>query len=61
MSVSARAAKGDNWWQILQEVLADQQKRGFVGTVMEVDRSDHGYEERALEIRKNTIHGNMGG
>ncbi len=36
--------RNQDWWQTLQDILADQKKRGFAGTVTEVDRTDNGYE-----------------
>jgi predicted DNA-binding antitoxin AbrB/MazE fold protein len=36
--------KDPAWWAALQDVLADQKKRGFIGTTADIDRSDESYE-----------------
>jgi predicted DNA-binding antitoxin AbrB/MazE fold protein len=61
LSITDRTAKGDTWWQTLQGILAGQEKRGFVGTATEIDRSNQGYDERMREILRNTTIGKMGG
>ena len=40
-----------DWWSVLNEILASQKQRGFVGTVADVDRGDQGYEERMRSLR----------
>jgi len=52
-AIGRRSKEGD-WWQALQNVLSNQTKRGFVGTVAEIDRSDDGYEQRMREILSRT-------
>ncbi|SRR5260221_3257054 len=48
-------SKQSDWWPALQDVLANQAKRGFVGTVAEIDRSDDDYEQRMREILSRTV------
>jgi predicted DNA-binding antitoxin AbrB/MazE fold protein len=45
------------WWITLQDVLAEQTRRGFVGMISDVDRSDEAYEQRIRDILGNTSHG----
>jgi predicted DNA-binding antitoxin AbrB/MazE fold protein len=59
-SVSAGAPEKQDWWQVLQEIWADQERRGYVGTVTEFDRGDEAYEKRMREIWSNTVHGQKG-
>jgi predicted DNA-binding antitoxin AbrB/MazE fold protein len=47
-----------DWWAVLQEIRADQARRGFVGTATGVDREDDdAHDARVREIMKNTVHG----
>jgi hypothetical protein len=52
-SIGRGSEEGD-WWRALQNVLANQSKRGFVGTVDGIDRNDDGYEQRMREILNRT-------
>lgn len=52
------ASEPSDWWSRLQQILADQERQGFVGTVSEIDRDDTQYEERMREIDTHTIHKN---
>jgi predicted DNA-binding antitoxin AbrB/MazE fold protein len=56
-SGSPASTEKQTWWQTLQEIIAEQKKRGFVGTVSEIRRGDESYEKRLREIRRNTISG----
>jgi predicted DNA-binding antitoxin AbrB/MazE fold protein len=56
----AKTGEGKDWWKALQEIWADQERRGFVGTVTELDRGDEAYEKRMREIWSNTVHGPKG-
>lgn len=44
-----------DWWAALQAIAADQEARGFVGTVSDIDRDDEGYDQRMSEIEKHTV------
>lgn len=44
----------------LEEIRADQARRGFVGTVTHFDRGDEAYERRMREIWRNTVSGQEG-
>jgi hypothetical protein len=52
-AIGGDSREGD-WWRALQNVLANQTKRGFVGTVDEIDRGDDGYEQRMRAILSRT-------
>ncbi len=52
--IRQRSSQDRDWWKALNEVLADQASRGFVGTITKIDRSDESYEKRMEEIRRNT-------
>ena len=58
---ASESGQRSDWWRALQDVLAEQKKRGFVGTIAGVDRSDSGYEARMNEILSNTTSGSAGG
>ena len=59
--IRQRSSQDRDWWKALNEVLADQTNRRFVGTITDVDRSDEDYENRMREIRKNTMRGSNDG
>jgi hypothetical protein len=48
------SSEGRDWWQALQDIQADQERRGFVGTVTEIDGGDEGYDARMRAIYENT-------
>jgi predicted DNA-binding antitoxin AbrB/MazE fold protein len=45
----------------LEEIHADQKRRGYVGSVTEYDRSDEAYEARMREILSHTLPGKADG
>ncbi len=47
-------------WKVLQEIRADQERRGYVGTATGFDRSDEAYEAKMREILSHTVHGRQG-
>jgi predicted DNA-binding antitoxin AbrB/MazE fold protein len=57
---AADTGDGKDLRKALQEIRADQKRRGFVGTVTEYDSSDKAYEQRMREIMSNTVHGHTG-
>jgi len=57
---NAQLSTDKDWWKVLQEIWADQERRGYVGTVTEFDRGDEAYEKRMREIWSNTVHGQKG-
>jgi len=58
---ATRIGSDGDWWQAIQQILTEQGKRGFVGEVTDVDRSDQAYEQRLHEILSHAIHGSAGG
>lgn len=54
------ADEGKDWWQVLEEIRADQQRRGYVGTATGFDRTDEAYEAKMREILSHTVHGQQG-
>ena len=53
-TVTVADAQAD-WWGALQAITAEQEKRGFIGNVAEIERDDEGYDERMKEIEKHTV------
>jgi predicted DNA-binding antitoxin AbrB/MazE fold protein len=57
VGAKAESAPGQEseWWTVLKQIIADQDARGFHGTVSEFRRDDEAYEQRMREILANTI------
>jgi predicted DNA-binding antitoxin AbrB/MazE fold protein len=49
--------KDPEWWDALQDIMARQEKRGFVGTTIDVDRGDDTYEQRMRDTLRNISRG----
>jgi len=60
-TAQGQAGDAKKLWEVLQEIRADQKRRGYVGTVTEFDRSDEAYEARMREILSHTVHGKATG
>ena len=49
-SASGGTGNAKDLMKVLEEIRADQKRRGFVGTVTEFDRGDEAHEARMREI-----------